>query len=84
MRHATFAPMATAPAVPPRTALADAFAMTSRKLKGCFFSPSPLILLLLVVAVVVISVTVKITDSTCMPQATEDFLIDDDNINDGE
>ena len=46
IRQATLAPMATAPAVPPRRALAPAFDMTSRKLKGSFF---PLLSALIVI-----------------------------------
>jgi hypothetical protein len=45
MRAATFAPIATAPAVPPRSALAPALFMISEKLKSSFFGGVEVILL---------------------------------------
>ena len=50
----TLAPMATAPAVPPRTALADAFRKTSPKVCGSFFFTSVDVVVVVVVVVALI------------------------------
>ena len=50
----TLAPMATAPAVPPRTALADALRKTSPKVCGSFFFTSVDVVVVVVVVVALI------------------------------
>jgi len=54
MRQATLAPMATAPAVPPRTAEAPALDMTSPKERGSLFFS--------VVIVIVVEVLVEVVE----------------------